>query len=225
MREVGFQMVGQRVSMQAGSIGARHRLRYRPLSCQTAFTTPFLAKCQVLRAKALEIKQQLSEEYHPARDYYRAARQAIIRSGGKSITDDDVTHLSVDKPRICTLLNNYNRLIKTRNFRSISTQPSRWQHAGITIPVTYELSYAEDGKEYLYKIYFKSLKPDARDCSTIYQLMIESTMPDELRHVGLIDLERGRIIKQPSGVPSHRSHLALQLNAERLETLIRDTRI
>nr|WP_254633222.1 DEAD/DEAH box helicase family protein [Deinococcus sp. GbtcB9] len=37
--------------MQAGSIGARHRLRYRPLSYQTAFRTPFLAKCQVLRDK------------------------------------------------------------------------------------------------------------------------------------------------------------------------------
>ena len=55
MREVGFQMVGQRVSMQAGSIGARHRLRYRPLSCQTAFTTPFLAKCQVLRGISIQI--------------------------------------------------------------------------------------------------------------------------------------------------------------------------
>lgn len=53
MREVGFQVVGQRVSMQAGSIGARHRLRYRPLLCQTAFRTPFLAKCQVLRSRHL----------------------------------------------------------------------------------------------------------------------------------------------------------------------------
>ena len=43
------QVGGQRVSMEAGSIGARHRPRYRPLSCLTAFRTPFLAKCQVLR--------------------------------------------------------------------------------------------------------------------------------------------------------------------------------
>ena len=43
------QVSGQRVSMEAGSIGARHRPRYRPLSCRTAFRTPFLVKCQVLR--------------------------------------------------------------------------------------------------------------------------------------------------------------------------------
>ena len=43
------QVSGQRVSMEAGSIGARHRPRYRPFSCLTAFRTPFLVKCQVLR--------------------------------------------------------------------------------------------------------------------------------------------------------------------------------
>jgi len=50
MREVGFQVGGQRVSMQAGGIADRHRPRYRPLSCRTASRTPFAAKCQVLRS-------------------------------------------------------------------------------------------------------------------------------------------------------------------------------
>ena len=44
------QVGGQRVSMEAGSIGVRHRPRYRPFACRTAFRKPFLVKCQVLRA-------------------------------------------------------------------------------------------------------------------------------------------------------------------------------
>ncbi len=48
VRPAGVQVGGQRVSMESGSIGDRHRPRYRPLSCRTAFRTPFLAKCQVL---------------------------------------------------------------------------------------------------------------------------------------------------------------------------------
>lgn len=52
MRKAGFQVGGQRVSMQVGSIGDRHKPRYRPLSCLIASQTPFVAKCQVLRVAA-----------------------------------------------------------------------------------------------------------------------------------------------------------------------------
>ena len=49
VRPASVQVGGQRVNMKSGSIGDRHRPRYRPLLCLTAFRTPFLAKCQVLR--------------------------------------------------------------------------------------------------------------------------------------------------------------------------------
>ncbi len=47
---------GQRVSMEAGSIGARHRPRYRPFSCLTALRTPFLGKCQVLSSITMNVR-------------------------------------------------------------------------------------------------------------------------------------------------------------------------
>ncbi|GGL18108.1 hypothetical protein GCM10010844_41190 [Deinococcus radiotolerans] len=43
-REMGFEVGGQCVGMESGSIGDRLRPRCRPLSRSTAFGTPFLAK-------------------------------------------------------------------------------------------------------------------------------------------------------------------------------------
>ncbi|MFK7604416.1 hypothetical protein ACI3L1_19735, partial [Deinococcus sp. SM5_A1] len=46
--ELGFQMGGQRVSMEQGGLSVCHRLRYRPLCCLIASWTPFPSKCHVL---------------------------------------------------------------------------------------------------------------------------------------------------------------------------------
>lgn len=53
VRQVGFQVGRERVSIQAGSIGDRHRPRCCPSSCRTASRTPFNPKCQVLRPEPL----------------------------------------------------------------------------------------------------------------------------------------------------------------------------
>lgn len=158
--------------------------------------TPKLTKVRYVKGRP---------EYHPALDFYRILRNALVAfhqegSKDKSELDGIITNLTDEKKkkRYDTAIRGYKKFLGKKNYEWFTPPGKTWSppdDKSIEIKVNPELGLIINGESNLIKIYFKAETLSKRRAETILVLM-QDALSDHCPpgcKMGVLDIQRGKL--------------------------------
>lgn len=142
-------------------------------------------------------------QYHPAFDFWRALRQAIVRFHKDGSKDFDIleraVHAQTD-PRKQVLFaqaaQSYRRFVEKKRIHWFDPPKDAWQADGLVVRVNPELGLRFDGTSYVVKLYFREEELTRQKIETILLLMEETlreSCPNGERFA-ILDVRNGNFI-------------------------------
>lgn len=125
--------------------------------------------------KVKQIKER--EDYHPAKDFWRPLREAIIEMH-ESESDrkrlDAVVSTITDKKKLnlySSLVKQYKSFLGRKEIEWFEPPSKTWKHNGLEVKINPELGLILNGQPYAIKLYFKADKLSQNKVDLILLLM------------------------------------------------------
>lgn len=159
-------------------------------------------------------KKLYSEGYHPAIDFWRPLRNAIIEMHKQNepinYIDRVLSELHDTKKLNLypELIDQYKKWLGRKEVFWTGCDSRNWKYEDFIVKINPELGLNIDGYEYIIKLYFKAEKLSKNRIETILYL-IKSTLPREKKDAipGIIDVKNGKLLKATKEKPEIKSLL------------------
>jgi hypothetical protein len=157
--------------------------------------------------------------YHPAFDFWRGLRQAIVsfhKKGGKDLAILDRAVKTATDPRKRALfpvaVENYKRFIEKKRIQWFDPPKESWQVGGLVVRINPELGLRFDGQSYVIKLNFREEELTKQKIEVILLLMEEALREYCVNgeRFAILDVRNGNFIT--AGEPNPR--LVHLLNSE-----------
>lgn len=156
-------------------------------------------------------------QYHPAHDFYRQLREAIVechRSGTAKATLDNLMYGITERNKLTAfppLIAAYKQWMGRKEFAWFNPPRSKWSHGGVGVLVNPELGLGSESRQLALKLYFKKDPLTKRQVDVVLHLL-NSIVEQEPNApiVGLLDIRRGKVLRPTV----RKSYLEAALRAE-----------
>lgn len=148
-------------------------------------------------------------DYHPKRDYYKdardAIREALERNGGEIQAKELLERLIDNSKRLHyeAVFTGYRKFVGKRRVAFFDPPYSRWKHSDLSIRINPELGLTLDGTRYAIKLYFKSEPLSKAKAELITHTMEKSlrSKADKDTIMGVLDMRRGKLYAPTVPIP------------------------
>lgn len=165
----------------------------------------FVSKAGTPKLTAVKkAKQQLTEEYDPARDFYKAARDGIVnmhKHGRPKTALDSLVKGLTDKKKVTAyppIIKGYKKFLGRKQVAWFDPPHGEWTHDGLAVTVNPELGLSIDGVHHVLKLYFKADKLAKLRIGIATQLMQLLLAKGKKPVVfGVLDVRNARVFSSP----------------------------
>lgn len=148
-----------------------------------------------------QTKKQLADGYHPATDYYKQIRDAIVahHRDGRPISVIDSVAKNVNnkskQDNYPAIAAGYKSFRGRKSIKWFKPPQSDWTAQGVSVSVNPELGLEFKGSKHVIKLYFKSEKPRKLEIRAILSLMdaVLQNKKGDLT-MSVLDVRRGKLI-------------------------------
>lgn len=155
--------------------------------------------------KVKEIKAR--GDYHPAFDFWKTLRDAIVDFHSHGITDKKhfdrmLESVTEDNRRAVypSLIKNYKSFLGRKTIQSIPVKKETWQYSRLTVRINPELFLTINDERHLIKLYFKS-EALSQPRIAIIQLLLQLAFDGKIQQPTkfcVLDLRRNKLYPTPS---------------------------
>lgn len=146
---------------------------------------------------ARKIKEQLSEPYDPASDYYKRFREAVrelhVTNTKKSALLKIMGPLPESKKVNYVLMaGKYQSFLGAKEYTWFEPPRKIWKHDDLEVPINPELGLAWGGMKYIIKLYLKAEPPSKDRIASILALM-KNALPVKDSKLGVLDVRNNKL--------------------------------
>jgi len=173
-----------------------------------------------------KVKQQQSDGYSPATDYYKGVRESLVNTHkqGKQKSDlpnaQEITSCVAKWDNYQLMIDGYKKFWGKKNLIWFEPEVEHWQSGDVSIKVNPELGLYINGLQYFIKLYFKAEKLSKRKAELSLCLM-NLTLPQESNGSSIIhailDIRRNKLLPADAYNPSR--EIALKGEASYIQAI------
>ena len=169
----------------------------------------FVSKAGAPRLTVVKnVKQQLSEGYDPATDFYKAIRDGIVmmhRNGQPKSTLDSTLNGLTDKKKQTgypPLVSGYKKFLGKKSIEWFDPPRDDWSQSGLTVSINPEVGLVIGGCRHVIKLYFKAEPLTKLRTDVVTQLMnLVLGKPKSSFAFGLLDVRKARLFTSNGADP------------------------
>ncbi len=150
-------------------------------------------KSGVSKARAVvKVKQQMADEYTPAKDYYKGVRESIVNvhRTGKSKSElpnaEEITTYSAKWPNYQAIVDGYKVFWGRKELVWFNPEVGNWISGDMNVKVNPELGLYINGEPYLIKLYFKKDPVLSKKKAELSLCLMNLILPQEINETQII---------------------------------------
>lgn len=158
--------------------------------------------------KITVVRQYKEQEYQPAFDFYKAAREAIVtahKNGNVTKALEGLLASLTDPKKVepyAAIVQGHRKFIGRRTVQWFEPPTSTWTGGGIQVQVNPELGLVLDGTPHIVKLYFKAERLPKKNVAIVTRLMEKGlSKASGSATFAVLDVRRGLLHAQVGAGP------------------------
>ena len=177
----------------------------------TSFVDFVLANGPTRLTRVRAIKLQLSEEYAPAKDFYKGIREGIIefhQAGHTKAFLDGVVQEAHDRKtaHYQEIVKGYRKFLRRNQVTPFNSRSAVWNYRNLDVLANPELGLKFYGSPRLVKLYFKTERLSQRRVEVVLHLM-RNALGTKRTGVALLDTRQGKLYTPTKQAPDMEAYL------------------